>query len=89
MQHLMEKQREWNLTTHIAFKDFRRAFNGFDKNKLWDIAKKEVIKIMRNCTALNNKQPNKYLKFHSCVGYCAKRDATFVIFEIMHQKPCC
>ena len=37
LQQIMEKHREYNRETHIAFIDFEKAFDNVNRGKLWDI----------------------------------------------------
>lgn len=37
IQQLIEKRREFNLETHIAFIDFKKAFDKVNRQKLWEI----------------------------------------------------
>ena len=40
---LIEKHREFNLPTYIAFIDYKKAFDSVDRDKLWNImASKEI-----------------------------------------------
>jgi len=34
---IIEKHREFNIPTYIAFIDFKKAFNSVDRDKLWTI----------------------------------------------------
>jgi endonuclease/exonuclease/phosphatase family metal-dependent hydrolase len=37
MKQIVEKRREFNLETHIAFVDFKKAFDSINRSKLWDV----------------------------------------------------
>ena len=37
LQQLIEKRREYNLSTYIAFVDFDKAFDRVSREKLWEI----------------------------------------------------
>jgi len=40
---LIEKHREFNIPTYIAFIDFKKAFDSVDRDKLWNIMASEGI----------------------------------------------
>ena len=43
IQQVIEKRREKNLDTHIAFIDFNKAFDRVIRPKLWDILENKGI----------------------------------------------
>jgi len=40
---IIEKHREFNIPTYIAFIDFKKAFDSVDRDKLWSIMSSKVI----------------------------------------------
>jgi hypothetical protein len=43
LQQILEKRREFNLTTFILFVDYEKAYNNLNRKKLWQILKEEDI----------------------------------------------
>jgi hypothetical protein len=37
LKQIIEKRRDFNLETHLAFIDYNKAFDRVDRNKLWNI----------------------------------------------------
>jgi hypothetical protein len=42
-QQIIEKRREFNVETHIAFLDLEKAFDRLNRNQLWQILNRRVI----------------------------------------------
>jgi hypothetical protein len=40
---IIEKHREFNISTHIEFIDFEKAFDSVDRDKLWTIMSSKGI----------------------------------------------
>lgn len=52
LQQILEKRREFNLPTHLAFIDFEKAFDNVNRTKLWDIMEKQgypahIVNVMK------------------------------------------
>jgi sorting nexin-29 len=43
LKQIIEKRREFNKETHIAFIDFEKAFDNVNRRILWNIMEKERI----------------------------------------------
>lgn len=70
INQIIEKRREFNLETHIAFIDYEKAFDRVNRELLWQILQKrgyplhliEVIKSLYHKTSINLQVGNKMLE---------------------------